>query len=273
MEFNLTKNPKAPRGQYLLDVPSGVTIAYEEPLKNDLFPALKRALSQTNWPMQFNGLYYRLRSNGGFLEECVPAPEYYKLSMRAMSQKYHSFLCNGRNLETLIRHIQEVYQNNLDRFGRSGQPKIRFNMELYELRTELSSFLFHIKALLDQFAALVQFLSGPRANKFASFNDLVKKARKANPPPEIDKKLAVYLAREIGWFSRMRDLRDFIAHHGFIRLQLIETSGGRLELFFHHRIELISLIDECTLGLDDTLNFLDTHFAHKIRNPQQMVGD
>ena len=163
-----------------------------------------------------------------------------------------------------INSISANFAKHHDVAANGTQSRIKFNHELYDLRARISSCLFLIRSLLDQFSALIQFLSGPHSNQYSSFSDVATKATKRPAPPELDDELCDYLANHLEWYWKLKDFRDYIAHHGFVPLRLIETEPGKIEVYLHHRVGLIELIEEFRFGLDNLLNFLDIHFSKRI---------
>ncbi len=265
MEFQLTKRYEEPKGQWSLPVPVGTTICYEEPLRHQLFPQLMAALAETGWPFQFHGYFYQLRTKSNTIEEIVPASEYYKICYMAMSQTYHGALGNLESIDRIVSSLNSSYLQRRKTVLNSTQPKLVFTTELYQLRTEFSSLLFLIRSLLDQFASLIQFLSGPKARMFKSFADLMKKAALDTPPPELDHPLCAFLISNGSWFWQMRDVRDYIAHHGFVHLHLVETTNDELHIYFEQRLDLHALSLEFMGNLKRLLVFLDVHYAKRIK--------
>jgi hypothetical protein len=269
LEFQLTRQQSTLGGQWLLPEPQGETICFEEPLTAQILPLMMRALQESDWPYQFHGLYYRLRTNSKLIEESVPASEHYKISWMAMSQKHHGALFALEALESNARELSETYQAKRLFVGDKSQPKLLFQRELYRLRSDFSTLLFLIRSNLDQFAALIQFLSGPTANQFSSFADVITKAARDNPPPEIPDALLQHLRSHSTWFWRMRDIRDYIAHHGFVRLSLVQSPDQHLRFFVHQRLDLLDLASEFMQGYQLLLSTIDQSFAARIRNPSQ----
>ncbi|MGH2507939.1 MAG: hypothetical protein ACRDHZ_11130, partial [Ktedonobacteraceae bacterium] len=163
MEFYLTKKKPNPQKDRPLLTELGKSVCYEEPLHYTLFPNLMNVLQNTEWPYQFHGYYYWIRTKSDIFEEIIPASEYYKISYRAMSQKYHGALANYEEINRIIESLSDSYLRRRGQVGNSSQPKLVFTKELYTLRAEFSSLLFLIRAMLDQLAVLIQFLSGPRS--------------------------------------------------------------------------------------------------------------
>lgn len=227
---------------------------------------MMRALQETKWSHQFHGFHYRLRTNSKLIEEYVPASEHYKISWTAMSQKHQGALLALESLETNVRELSETYLARRTFIGEWSQPKLVFNQELYRLRTDFATLLFLIRSNLDQFAALVQFLSGPKAQQFSSFADIMKKAVGANPPSEIPSALLGHLKGHCGWFLRMRDVRDYIAHHGFVSLHLVQSSSKELKFFVHQRLDLLELARDFMQGYQLLLVSIDQAFADRIRD-------
>lgn len=234
MQFHLTKKQNVRKGQWLLPPVEGRTICYEEPLYHQLLPRLMQALQETKWSYQFHGYYYRLTTNKGLIEDEVPASEYYKLAWRSMSQKYHGAALALQSIESIAADLALSYPARRQIVNRTNQPKISFSLELYTLRTSFASLLFLIRSLLDEFASLAQFLTAPNARQFGSFADIVTKCERheAGVLTEIPKELRSHLAESAEWFWRMRDIRDYIAHHGFVHFNLVESPSGTLCFYY-----------------------------------------
>lgn len=264
MEFHLTKKQAKQAGEWLAPAPEGTVICYEEPLHFRLLPKLMQALQSTKWPYQFHGYYYRLRTNHGLVQEEVPASEYYKIAYRSMQQKYHAAALALESIEVLTKSLTQAYPDLRGTVARTNQPKLRFSHELYTLRSAFASLLFLQRSLLDEFSSLVQFLTGPRAQQFGSFADVMTKCKGENPPDAIPLVLQVHLRDNSEWFWRMRDIRDYIAHHGFVNFNLVESQEGELRFFIHHRFDMLELAREFMSGLDAMLAEIDDAFAKRI---------
>lgn len=272
MEFHLSYNDAKAKGQYQLKVPEGQTIAYEEPLYNWLFRETSKAMESTKWPRQFLGRYYRSKSNNGFLEEVVPAPEYYKISIRGMTQKFHGMLCNIESIKNTCIEISKKFEqgNGVSYFN--DQPRLKFDMELYKLRSEISSYLFLIRSLLDQFAIILQSFSGPKSKMYSSFTDLMKKIRNESNVIDLDIEFCDYLKNNLEWYWKLKDFRDFIAHHGFITLGLKKQEDGTIKIFLQNRIDLLELIDEFQKEIEVSLQFFDKHFSQYIKVKAEKIA-
>jgi len=265
MEFNLTKKQIQRTGQWLTPPPDGNTICYEEPLHHAILPGLMQALNDTKWPYQFHGYFYQLKTNYGLIQEEVPASEYYKIAHRAMLQKYHAATLTLQFIESLISDLAKKYPEVRKTIGKTNQPKLNFNLELYNLRSSFASLLFLQRSLLDEFSSLVQFLSGPKSKQFSSFADLMSKCKGSNPPNEVPPELQVHMRDHSNWFWRMRDIRDYIAHHGFVHFHLVESSNGELRFYIHHRLDMLELAQEFMVGLNDMLAKIDFAYTKRIK--------
>lgn len=266
MQFHLTKKQVERKGQWLLPPPDGETICYEEPLHHDLLPQLMKALQETEWPFQFHGYYYRLSTNHGLIHEEVPASEHYKIAWCAMSQKYHGAALALQSLESLAGQLAREYPERRETIGENQQPKLTFSLELYNLRSSFASLLFLIRSLLDEFASLVQFLSGPRSRQFGSFADIVTKCESDKSPAEIPAELQRHLRENAEWFWRMRDVRDYLAHHGFVHFHLVESPTHELRFYVYHRLDMLELAREFMHGFTALLDQIDSAFAAKVRD-------
>jgi hypothetical protein len=266
VEFHLTKKQVVRSGQWLLPPPEGETVCYEEPLHADLFPQLMRALQETKWPFQFLGYYYRLSTKHGLIQDEVPASEHYKYAWRSMSQKYHGAALALQALESLAADLVGRYPREKQAIGPRSQPKFVFSTELYALRTHFATLLFLIRSLLDEFAALVQFLSGPQAKQFRSFADVAAKCKGDKPPTEVPEDLRQHLREECNWFWRMRDVRDYLAHQGFVNFHLVQSPAGDLRFYIHHRLDMLALAGEFMQGLNALVAHIDVAYARRVRD-------
>lgn len=266
MEFHLTKKQAIRKGQWLLPPPAGETICYEEPLHHDFLPRLMRALQETEWPFQFHGHYYRLTTKHGLIQDEVPASEYYKIAWRAMSQKYHGAALAFQSLESLVGQLAKEYPDRRQTIGERNQPKLTFTLELYRLRSDFASLLFLVRSLLDEFSTLAQFLSGPKAQQFRSFADIVAKCKGDKPPPEVPADLQHYLRENSEWFWRLRDVRDYLAHHGFVHFHLVESPSRELRFYIYHRLDMLELAREFMGGLNMLLAQIDVAYSKRVRD-------
>ncbi len=264
MEFHLTKKEVALEGQWHLPAPQGRTIRYEEPLNHNFLPKLARALEATRWPSQFLGYFYRLKTNRGVIHESTPAPEFYKIAWRSMTQKYHGVTIAFQSVEQNILAIEREYLSRRTAFGEQQQPSLIFSLELYRLRSDFATLLFLIRSILDQFASLVQFFSGPKARQYSSFADIVSKCENDTPLNEVPTPVRAYFKHGSSWFWRMRDIRDYLAHHGFVHLHLVETDDLMIRFFIHRRIDMLDLAREFVSGFDEMLSAIDEGYTTHI---------
>ena len=267
MEFYLTKNPRQRSADVAIVLPEGQTVCYEEPIHSELLPKLLRAIDGSDWPVQFHGHYYCVRARRGLIHDEVPASEYYKFAWRSMSQKYHGAALALRSLEALAAEITRRYPVERSMIGPTSQPKFVFSTELYSLRMTFATEIFLIRALLDELASLVQFLSGPKSRQYRSFADIAQKCGSQSPPAEVPPDLQRFICDDIPWFWRMRDVRDYFAHQGFVQIRVVEHPPLVLRFFFHHHLDVLELAREFMLGLGTLLDNVDTAFALRIRNP------
>src|SRR3546814_2912727 len=81
---------------------------------------------------------------------------------------------------------------------------------------------------------------------------------------EIPTELQLHMKDRSAWFWRMRDIRDYIAHHGFVHFHLVESPAGTLQFFIQHRLNMRDLAREFMVGLDEMLFVIDQSFTKRL---------
>lgn len=200
------------------------------------------------------GIYYRFKSETGFIEELYPAGAFISHMLMDISNRWHSAsLCHER-IARSYRKIREGYEKNRSTYG-SGYPKLYFNDELHELRADYASLLYLIRASLDQIASCVYELLGVKRDPVRSFAKLIKDAEKGKS--DLPLPIEAKLVRVRDWFFKMRDIRDYISHLGFVRVTIWETSEKDIDICIHDRIDLPGSADYFYKEFTDLLRSLD----------------
>ncbi len=122
-----------------------------------------------------------------------------------MSQKYHGMICACKSIQSIASELSRRFKSGIGVTHFENNSRIKFEMELYQMRADLSSYMFLSRSLLDQFSILIQFLTGPKSKLYSSFTDVMKKAKKNPPPDELDSELCNYLKNECSW-KKKRDV-------------------------------------------------------------------
>ncbi|MEQ1595545.1 MAG: hypothetical protein ABL985_10650 [Casimicrobium sp.] len=263
MEFHLRSNPSDQKWRSELPPLPGLPVCYVESLTVSVLKKLMQTIHSTGWASQFRDKYYALRSKSGVIREEYPATEYYKISERSLSQKFHAIELTFNSLRGRIENATAKYRREMTMFVDSRQPCIEFQSDLYLVRAEFASLLFLMRAALDEFAMLLQFLGGPNTDQVSSFSAVMKRAGKQNSHPAIDAAVAEYFEKHCDWFWQMRDVRDYFSHNGFVSLDLVELDG-ELKIYFNHRLDLVDTAISFKSGLYSLFAFLDSHYAEKI---------
>ena len=241
----------------------GETVCYMESLRYYVLSKLMTAISETRWNEKFYGKYYSLKSKSTVIRDEYPASEYYKISQRSLTQKFHAIDLTLESIESRAAAVGEKYRREKKLFPQTQQPYIEFGAHLYLLRADYASLLFLIRAVLDEFAHLLQFICGPESNQVKSFSDVMKWAEKSTPHQSLDAEMTHFLVTQGRWFWIMRDVRDYFSHNGFVDLNLVDVDG-HLKIYFNHRLDLQGTAAEFVTGLHKLFEFLDTHYATKI---------
>ncbi len=171
-------------------------------------------------------------------------------------------LTKGSTLE-----IKKRFHETRETLTITGQPTFSISDQVYILKSEIASALFTIRSILDSVSTLLQFLYGSKSNQYSSFSDFIKKAsgqKTDDSRGRPDNIMEQYIKSNMEWFFVMRDIRDYVTHHGSIDISFYEDQSGSLLICVQNRFDLDALINSITSGLEDFLKFFDDHFASRI---------
>ena len=68
------------------------------------------------------------------------------------------------------------------------------------------------------------------------------------------------------WFSRLRDIRDYVTHYKSIDISFYEQATGKIDVYLEDQFEITELTQSVHLGISAFLKFMDEHFSQRIEN-------
>ena len=112
----------------------------------------------------------------------------------------------------------------------------------------------------------MHFLYGPNSRQFVSFADFIKFQLKQNhlKPEEVDEKMREYVSTKLGWFKKLRDLRDYESHIKSLDISLFENEDESISIYLQNEYELANLVSEIYGGLQLFIGFYDYHFTGRV---------
>lgn len=248
-------------------------VRYVMPALEEPFPKLSEAIYDSKHREDFYRIYYWLETNDGHIKKLVPASEYYKLAFRAIADKQYSMRLSIKRVEALKNEIQGDHAATREVMPRTGQPSFDLNEQVYQLKSELGNILFTTRSIMDSVSTLLHFLYGPSSYQFSSFADFKKYIVKDEQGGHLkDEEMKKYINDNMGWFSLLRDIRDYITHYSSIDVSFYEEEGS-LRIYLQDRFELNSLLDSLQDGLTNFFTFFDDHFSKKIETETPVVED
>lgn len=270
MQFELLNDKQkaiqeAARRSEMIDFPSmpGETICYHQPIYHQPFPNLETAIRDGNVLERLRNRFYKIQSNNGYIHEVYPAVEYYKIAFRMIRDNAHTIMIAKEEMHGSIREIQKLFIDKKEHLS-TGQSKIVFDKEIHKLRSNIFTFTFSIRAVLDNIANLFQTIYGPQAGQYVSFNSLLRRIAKGKHGLG-DDELAAYMKSNLEWFNLLRDARDYLAHFGALHFSLKEQPAAPVTIEIFRNIEVSFFVAEIDRGFRDLVWFLDNHCTEIVR--------
>ncbi|MAX57127.1 MAG: hypothetical protein CL537_16695 [Alcanivoracaceae bacterium] len=85
----------------------------------------------------------------------------------------HTIVLARNEIETHQKAIEGIHSTQRETLP-SGQTRLSFDREIYQLRANLTTYVFTVRATLDTFASIFQTIYGPQIGQHNSFNGLRK---------------------------------------------------------------------------------------------------
>jgi hypothetical protein len=245
----------------------GKIVGYEMPALPQPFPRLLDLLEKGKYPQKFWGIEYYLATNEGYIDRIIPAAEYYKYAFRSIADKHYSLGLSVKRIEELGAEIKETYKAVRITLSRTSQPFFSVQTQVYSLKRELGNLFFISRSIMDSIATLMHFLYGPSSNPFSSFADFKKYICKAQHSSGsiTDNEMKHYIESEMSWFSRLRDIRDYITHYKSIDISFYEQATGGIDVYLEDQFEVGELIQSIHDGVSNFLKYLDEHFSRRLK--------
>ena len=271
MKFELISNQeKASKrttsrdGCYEFDAPKGSTVCYHQPIYEQPFSNLQFAIHDGNTLEKLQGRYYKIESNGGYLHQYYPAVEYYKIVYRMIRDNIHTIRLSLEEIDSSQRAIEDIHKEKKEKLP-SGQTKISFDKEIYQLRASIFTFVFSVRATLDTIASLFQTIYGLQIGQHTSFNGLMRHMIGEKCAVK-DTVLTDYLKHNMEWFVLLRDVRDYMAHFGSVHFSIRESESGTMSVEIFRGLEINNFIKTVHAGFQELLIFLDGHCTNVVKH-------
>lgn len=243
---------------------SGNTICYHQPLYKQALVKLQSEINGSSALAKLKNRYYKIESNNNYIKEVYPAVEYYKIAFRMIQDNLHTIMMAQDEITKAIKDI-EIHFIKEKEYLPEGQSKISFDKEIYKLRSDLVTFVFSVRAVLDILATLFQTIYGPESGQYVSFNSFQKQLKKDNGAIN-DKELLKYIEDNFEWFYLLKDVRDYLAHFGALHFSLKEhTIKPIITLEIFHDMEVLRFVSEVNKGFNNFLVFIDVHCTKLVK--------
>jgi len=117
----ITKKREYLRMQYeIATATKGKLVRYVMPALRCPFSNLSKWIFESNHRDKFHNRYYFIATDKDYLQQLIPATEYYKVVFSAIAEKvYAANLCLEK-IDTLIGQIQNAFKNNYKIIQKSG---------------------------------------------------------------------------------------------------------------------------------------------------------
>jgi hypothetical protein len=244
----------------------GKVVGYEMPSLRPVFPQLASLLERSLYPRQFWGVNYFVATNNEYIERIIPAAEYFKLAFRAIADELYSMTLSVDRVDDLLVKINEAYKNTREVLPSSGHSMFKASTYVYSLKSELGTFFFVSRSVLDTIATLMHFLYGPKSKQHRSFTDFIKYATRGSSKPgeEMDDEMRDYINNNLSWYARLKDVRDYITHYKSIDISFYEQANNDINIYLEDRFEISELLHSVFSGIVNLIKFMDEHFTHRI---------
>lgn len=239
----------------------GKAVGYEMPALNSPFPKLSALLETSVYPLKFLGFHYYVHTEYKNLERLVPASEYFKLAFRSIADDVFSLNQSSARILDLQLRLRNAYTASGTRDPNSGHMFFSASTFVYSLKSELASFIFFSRSLLDTVATLMHFFYGPKSHQHDSFNDFTKNENKEGKK---DPEMRDYLEKNLDWFKQLKDIRDYGTHYKAFDIGIYEQESGGIKLYLEDRFEIDLLINSVHVGIESLLQFIDKYFFDRI---------
>jgi hypothetical protein len=251
----------------------GALLRYETPPLPNAFPQLSRILEGSPHRTQFVAIHYHIESQDRRIERLIPAADYYKFVFRAVADKRYALELGLGRIRELERWIQRYYHEIRDPMERTAQPSHRVVDQVYALKSELGNILFLTRGALDTIATLFHFLYGPSSCQFTSLAAFIKYLNEGHAGgTDPDPAMREHIAQELAWFRTLHEYRDYVTHFGSIDISFYEPQEGVVRTYLQDALEVHEVVAPVLSGLDSFCEFVDGHFAARIRtaSPQSV---
>jgi len=230
------------------------------------FPRLLQLLDNGPYPRKFWGIEYYIATKGGHIDRIIPSAEYYKFAFRAIADKYYSLNLTVETIEKLVQEIREIYKRRRFTVSSTAQPSFSVHNQVYSLKSELGNLFFTSRSIMDSVATLMHFHYGPSSSQFSSFADFKRYICNSRQTSGgiADEEVKQYIENDMSWFSRVRDIRDYITHFKSIDISLYEQALGEIDVYLEDQFEIMELIRSVKEGVTGFLEFMDEHFSQRL---------
>lgn len=241
----------------------GSLVSWSMPALPEPLPKLKEIIFDSEHREKYYNIYYFIETKGKFISHIIPAAEYYKFVFKALAEKIYSLRTSIEKIQSIINSILRLHQKTRTTLPATGQPSFKVIGEVYALKSELATFLFFCRSIMDTLSTLMHFLYGPKSKQFSSFSDFAKYISRKGSEKETlyDPNLGSYFVSNLEWFWRLRDIRDYVAHTSSVEISFYEDRESKIKIYIENKFEITNFINNSIKGLNEFIQFCDIHFS------------
>ena len=87
---------------------------------------------------------------------------------------------------------------------------------------------------------------------------------KSGAGEEVDVEMRDYIEKNLEWYARLKDMRDYITHYKSIDISFYEQTDGSILIYLEDRFKIGELLQAVQIGISAFIKFLDKHFKTRI---------
>lgn len=120
----------------------------------------------------------------------------------------------------------------------------------------------------------MHFLYGPKSKQHRSFTEFTKYAckDKSRIGEEVDDEMKDYLQKNLDWYARLKDMRDYLTHYKSIDISFYEQLNGSIHVYLEDRFEIGELLHAVYSGIFAFITFMDKHFKNRIESSIRLTA-
>jgi hypothetical protein len=243
----------------------GSIVRYVMPALESPFPKLSALLEHGPYPRQFWGIDYFIATNNNYIETIVPASGYYKIAFRSIADELYSINLSKTRIDRILDEINTAYRTTREVLPGTNQSSFYAYEYVYQLKSELGNFFFVSRSILDTAATLMHFLYGPKSKQHRSFSRFREFTLKNQDPKFLtDDEMKIYMTKNMTWYLRLKDTRDYITHHKSMDIDFFEQPTGDIRVYLESQFELSGFVHSVYGGISEFFTFIDGHFTRRL---------